>query len=77
MDMEYLGVVAERIRTRGALDVLYFPVYMKKGRIGVRLSITAQVEALQILIDSVLAETTTFGVRMQKFQRRCCAGKKR
>ncbi|MGD9579730.1 MAG: nickel pincer cofactor biosynthesis protein LarC [Syntrophorhabdus sp.] len=70
MDMEYLGVVAERIRSRGALDVLYFPVYMKKGRIGVRLSITAPVEALQILIDSVLAETTTFGVRMQKFQRR-------
>ncbi len=70
MDMEYLGVVAERIRRRGALDVLYFPVYMKKGRIGVRLSITTPVEALQRIIDSVLTETTTFGVRMQKFQRR-------
>ncbi|MBP1745787.1 MAG: hypothetical protein H6Q54_402, partial [Deltaproteobacteria bacterium] len=70
MDMEYLGAVTERIRGEGALDVLYFPVYMKKGRIGVRLSITAPVEALQRLIDSVLTETSTFGVRMQKFQRR-------
>jgi uncharacterized protein (TIGR00299 family) protein len=70
MDMEYLGAVAERIRGKGALDVLYFPVYMKKGRIGVRLSITAPIESLQGLIDTVLSETTTFGVRMQKFQRR-------
>jgi uncharacterized protein (TIGR00299 family) protein len=70
MDMEYLGTVAERIRGKGALDVLYFPVYMKKGRIGVRLSITAPIESLQGLIDAVLSETTTFGVRMQKFQRR-------
>jgi pyridinium-3,5-bisthiocarboxylic acid mononucleotide nickel chelatase len=70
MDMEYLGAVAERIRDKGALDVLYFPVYMKKGRIGVRLSITAPIKALQKLIDAVLSETTTFGVRMQKFQRR-------
>lgn len=70
MDMEYLGAVAERIRGKGALDVLYFPVYMKKGRIGVRLSITAPIESLQGLIDAVLSETTTFGVRMQKFQRR-------
>jgi len=70
MDMEYLGAVAERIRGKGALDVLYFPVYMKKGRIGVRLSITAPIESVQGLIDAVLSETTTFGVRMQKFQRR-------
>jgi hypothetical protein len=70
MEMEYLGAVADRIRSKGALDVLYFPVYMKKGRIGVRLSITAPIEALQQLIDSALTETTTFGIRMQKFQRR-------
>ena len=70
MDMEYLGAVAERIRSKGALDVLYFPVNMKKGRIGVRLSVTASIESLQGLIDTVLSETTTFGVRMQKFQRR-------
>jgi pyridinium-3,5-bisthiocarboxylic acid mononucleotide nickel chelatase len=70
MDMEYLGAVAEKIRDKGALDVLYFPVYMKKGRLGVRLSITAPIDSLQRLIDTVLTETTTFGLRMQKFQRR-------
>lgn len=70
MDMEYLGAVAEKIRDKGALDVLYFPVYMKKGRIGVRLSITTPIDSLQRLVDTVLAETTTFGLRMQKYLRR-------
>ena len=70
MNMEYLGAVAEKMREEGALDALYYPVYMKKGRIGVRLSITAPISALQRLIDAVLNETTTFGVRMHKFQRR-------
>ncbi len=70
MNMEYLGAVAERMREEGALDALYFPVYMKKGRIGVRLSITSPIGALQKLIDAVLNETTTFGIRMHKFQRR-------
>lgn len=70
MNMEYLGAVAERMREKGALDALYFPVYMKKGRIGVRLSITSPIGALQKLIDAVLNETTTFGIRMHKFQRR-------
>jgi len=70
MNMEYLGAVAEKMREEGALDALYFPVYMKKGRIGVRLSITSPIGALQKLIDAVLNETTTFGIRMHKFQRR-------
>ncbi|OPY72704.1 MAG: hypothetical protein A4E63_01129 [Syntrophorhabdus sp. PtaU1.Bin050] len=70
MQMEYVGAVADRIRQDGALDVLYFPVYMKKGRIGTRLSVTAPIAALQRLIDTVFAETTTFGLRVRREQRR-------
>jgi len=70
MEMEYLGAAADRIRQAGALDVLYFPVCMKKGRIGTRLSGTAPLAALQQLIDTVFAETTTFGVRLRREQRR-------
>jgi pyridinium-3,5-bisthiocarboxylic acid mononucleotide nickel chelatase len=70
MEMEYIGAVADRIRETGALDVVYFPVHMKKGRIGVRLSITAPLSAVQRLIDTVLAETTTFGLRLRREQRR-------
>jgi pyridinium-3,5-bisthiocarboxylic acid mononucleotide nickel chelatase len=66
MDTEYMGTVAERIRKEGALDVLYFPVYMKKGRVGLRLSVTTTLERLQHLVDVVFTETTTFGLRMRK-----------
>lgn len=69
-EMEYMGAVADRIRGAGALDVLYYPVYMKKGRVGLRLSIITNDELLEMLLDLVLRETTTFGVRFRKEQRR-------
>jgi len=70
MEMEYIGAVAERIRNEGALDVLYFPVYMKKGRLGIRLSVTAPAEKMRHLVEKVFQETTTFGMRLIKEQRR-------
>ncbi|MCX5804891.1 MAG: nickel pincer cofactor biosynthesis protein LarC [Proteobacteria bacterium] len=65
MEMEYIGAIADRIRSAGALDVLYFPVYMKKGRIGIRLSITTKIETLQRVTEMLFAETTTFGLRLR------------
>jgi uncharacterized protein (TIGR00299 family) protein len=70
METEYLGVVAERIRNAGALDVLYFPVSMKKGRPGLRLSVTVSPDMLEEVIDMVFQETTTFGMRLIKEGRR-------
>jgi len=70
MEMEYAGAVTERIRKEGALDALYFPVYMKKGRLGIRLSVTAPADKVQRLVESVFRETTTFGMRLIKEHRR-------
>ncbi len=47
MEMEYLGAVIERIRSAGAIDVVHFPVSMKKGRMGVRLSVAADIIPLR------------------------------
>ena len=55
METEYMGVAAERIRSVGALDVLYFPVQMKKGRSGIRLSILAPASRLAALDGSGLS----------------------
>ena len=70
MEMEYIGASAERMRAEGALDVLYFPVYMKKGRIGVRLSLTVPEERLTHLVNTVFLETSTFGMRLRREERR-------
>jgi pyridinium-3,5-bisthiocarboxylic acid mononucleotide nickel chelatase len=70
MEMEYIGAAAERMKTEGALDVLYFPIYMKKGRIGVRLSLSVSHERLEHLVNVVFLETTTFGMRLRREARR-------
>jgi pyridinium-3,5-bisthiocarboxylic acid mononucleotide nickel chelatase len=69
-EMEYMGAVTERIRSAGALDVLYFPVYMKKGRVGLRLAAITSAACLEAVIDSILRETTTFGLRLRTESRR-------
>ena len=63
MEMEYLGAVVERIRSAGAIDVVHFPVSMKKGRTGVRLSVTADASRFENIVETIFAETTTFGLR--------------
>jgi pyridinium-3,5-bisthiocarboxylic acid mononucleotide nickel chelatase len=70
MEMEYLGASAEKLKAKGALDVLYFPVYMKKGRVGVRLSLSVPDERLHDLVNAVFLETSTFGMRLRKEGRR-------
>ncbi len=68
--IEYMGAAAERIRIAGALDVLYYPVHMKKGRVGLRLAVMTSAACLETVIDSVLNETTTFGLRLRRELRR-------
>ncbi len=70
METEYMGLAAERIRSAGVLDLLYFPVSMKKGRPGIRLSITVTAEKLEQVVALVFRETTTFGARIRKDKRR-------
>jgi hypothetical protein len=75
METEYLGAAADRIRRAGALDVLYFPVQMKKGRSGVRLSIIAPESRIGDLTEEVFRETSTFGIRLRS-EWRCVLARK-
>jgi pyridinium-3,5-bisthiocarboxylic acid mononucleotide nickel chelatase len=70
MQMEYIGACTDRIREAGALDVLYFPIHMKKGRIGIRLSVTVAAADLDRITGLVFRETTTFGMRVRREERR-------
>ncbi len=70
MEGEYLGAVADRLKAHGALDVLYFPVHMKKGRVGIRLSVSTAVPDVDSLVAAVLRETSTFGLRLHRESRR-------
>lgn len=70
LPMEYIGAVLDRIRGAGARDVLHFPVSMKKGRTGIRLSVTCDEADLERIIQLIFDETTTFGVRWHRNFRR-------
>ncbi|HOJ43012.1 MAG TPA: nickel pincer cofactor biosynthesis protein LarC [Syntrophorhabdaceae bacterium] len=66
MELEYLSAAMDRIREAGALECIFFPVYMKKGRLGLRLSILVKADKLEVVKDKVFSETTTFGIRIRR-----------
>lgn len=70
MSGELLGGVMERLLAAGALDVSYSPLFMKKNRPAVLLSVICRVEDGEALAGVLLRETSTLGVRMQQMQRR-------
>ena len=67
---ELLGHAMERLLEAGALDVTLEPVYMKKQRPGVRLSVLAAPEDQERLAALLFEETTTLGVRFWQAERR-------
>ena len=63
MNPEIYGYLIDLLLERGALDVFITPVQMKKGRPGNLLTVMARVGDLDDLAATVLAETTTLGIR--------------
>ena len=66
---QILAYFMEKAFEKSALDVFFTPVFMKKNRPGVRLSILATRDSLQEIIDLLFAETTAIGLRYWKVER--------
>lgn len=64
---EYL---IDHLFATGALDVFLTPVIMKKGRPGILVSVLSCPEKVTPLVDLLLTETTTLGVRLHEAERR-------
>ncbi len=71
MTGEFFGYVMESLLEAGALDVFYTPIYMKKNRPAVKLSVICQEGQIDKLQKVIFAETTTIGIRMYKTNRVC------
>jgi uncharacterized protein (TIGR00299 family) protein len=74
---EVIGYCYELLLAAGALDVYSTPIFMKKNRPGVMLSVLAPEATLAGLEEILFRETTTLGVRRypvsrHKLQRRSC-----
>ena len=70
MNPEVFGYLFERLFETGARDVFITPVYMKKGRPGSHLSVLVDDDRLDAVVDVILSETTSMGVRFHQVERR-------
>lgn len=73
MNPEWYEPVVRRLFAAGALDVTLAPMFMKKGRPGVRLQVIAEPARRATLAEVLLRETTTLGVRWYGAERTCLA----
>lgn len=69
MNPELYGYVEEKLFEVGALDVFKTPIFMKKGRPGVKLSVLTNEKVEKDVLDIIFEETTSIGVRKYKVEK--------
>lgn len=67
---QLLGNFLNRALSLGALEAYLTPVVMKKNRLGTKLTLIAEIDKIETLIEAVFRETTTIGVRSFPVERR-------
>ena len=72
MSSELYGYVMDRLFKQGALDVWFTPIQMKKNRPAVMLSVLSPPESEGQMVETILRETSTLGVRVQRMERHEC-----
>ena len=72
MSPELHGYIMELLLGRGALDVWFTPIQMKKNRPAVMLSVLAPAEAEGEMVETLFRETSTLGLRVNRVQRHEC-----
>jgi uncharacterized protein (DUF111 family) len=70
MSSEIFSYLYEEILSIGALDIYTQSIYMKKNRPAVKLSVICTEDDLENIIEVILKETSTFGVRFNKYNRK-------
>jgi uncharacterized protein (TIGR00299 family) protein len=69
MNPQFYDHIMESLLQAGALDVFLTPVQMKKNRPGVLLSVIGRSDNVRNLVDVIVKESTTLGVRMSETRR--------
>ncbi len=70
MNPEIYGFLFERLMAEGALDLWMIPAFMKKNRPGTLLQAVCPLSCREAVVERILMETTTLGVRYYEINRR-------
>lgn len=71
LNPEVYGFLGETILKNGARDFYFTPVYMKKGRPGILVTVIAPPENVPQIEDLLFKQTSTLGVRKYTVERDC------
>ena len=69
MNPQVYEYVMGKLFKEGALDVFLTQILMKKGRPGIKLSVLSKVADRELLMKTILRETTTIGLRFYEVSR--------
>ncbi len=75
MNPQFYEYVMDKLLRMGALEVFLTPLLMKKNRPATLLTVLSSPDNLSPIIDFLMRETTTIGVRWRE-ETRCCAARK-
>jgi hypothetical protein len=67
---QVLGHFLENVLRLGALDAFLTPIGMKKNRLGSKLTLIAELDKMDSLIEAVFRETSSIGIRYYPVRRR-------
>ena len=71
LNPQFYETAMERLFAAGALDVFLTPIQMKKNRPGTLLSVICEPAGTDAIATVILAETSTLGVRISRWERIC------
>jgi uncharacterized protein (TIGR00299 family) protein len=69
MNPEWFEYAQEQLFARGALDVFYTPIFMKKNRPATKLTVLCEAGKVEAIVDTLFQDTSTFGVRTYEVRR--------
>jgi len=69
MNPELYGYIEEKLFEAKALDVFKTPIYMKKGRPGIKLSVLVDIKNEENVLGIIFEETTSLGVRKYRVEK--------
>ncbi len=69
MNPEIIPYIIEQVMEAGAVDAFITPIIMKKGRPAYLLNVLCHPEKEKKVLDVIFKETSTIGVRKQKYER--------
>lgn len=69
MNPQIFGYLMDLLLKQGALDVFYTPIYMKKNRPGILLTVLLESSHFETITATIFQETTTLGLRYYETKR--------